>query len=187
MEITRTFYATERDAWRAWLAEHHRTEKEIWLVYPRKHSGKPRIPYNDAVEEALCFGWIDSTQKTLDDDHTAQRYTPRRPGIPYSQPNQERLRKMIAQGKVLAEVRESIGGLLEEPFQIAPDIRRALQASAGAWENLQRWSASYLRIRVAFVEHARDDPAEFQKRLRNLVDKSRQGKQFGFGIESFYA
>ncbi|HEX6370215.1 MAG TPA: YdeI/OmpD-associated family protein [Longimicrobium sp.] len=186
MEITRTFHAADRDAWRAWLAEHHRTEKEIWLVYPRKHSGKPRIPYNDAVEEALCFGWIDSTQKTLDEDHTAQRYSPRRPGIPYSQPNQERLRKMIAQGKVLPEVVESIGDLLERPFVIPPDILQALQADEQAWSQLRRWSESYLRIRVAFVDYARDDPAEFQKRLANLIDKSRRGKQYGFGIESYY-
>ena len=186
MEITRTLYATDRQAWRAWLAENHRTEKEIWLVYPRKATGKPRIPYNDAVEEALCFGWIDSTQKTLDDDHTAQRYSPRRPRIPYSQPNQERMRRMIAQGKVLDEVRESIGDLLERPFVIPPDILQALRANGKAWQNLQRWSDSYLRIRVAFVDDARDDPAEFEKRLRNLIDKSAKGKQYGFGIESYY-
>ena len=186
MEITRTLYAADRDAWRAWLAENYRTEKEIWLVYPRKHTGRPRIPYADAVEEALCFGWIDSTQKTLDDDHTAQRYTPRRPGVAYSQTNQERLRRMIAQGKVLPEVRESLGDLLDRPFQVPPDILAALQADEQAWAHLQRWPEAYLRIRVAFVDYARDDPEEFRKRLRNLIAKSRQGKQYGFGIEAFY-
>lgn len=186
MQITRTFHAADREAWRAWLAEHYRTEKEIWLVYPRKATGKPRIPYGHAVEEALCFGWIDSTQKTLDDDHTAQRFTPRRPGTAYSQTNQERLRRLIAQGKVLPEVRESLGDLLDQPFHIAPDIQRALQADEQAWSWLRRWPAAYLRIRVAFVEAARDDPTEFNKRLRHLIDKSRQGKQYGFGIEAFY-
>jgi hypothetical protein len=186
MEITETLYATDRDAWRAWLAQHHRTAKEIWLVYPRKHTGRPRIPYADAVEEALCFGWIDSTQKTLDDDHTAQRYTPRRPGIAYSQTNQERLRRVIAQGKVLGEVRESLGDLLDQPFRVPPDILRALQADDQAWSHLRRWPEPYLRIRVAFVNAARDDPAEFDKRLRHLLEKSRQGKQYGYGIEAFY-
>lgn len=186
MEITRTLYATTRDEWRAWLAEHYRTEKEIWLVYPQKRSGKPRIPYADAVEEALCFGWIDSTQKGLDDEHTAQRYTPRRRGIPYSQTNQERLRRMISQGKVLPEVLESIGDLLDEPFQVPADIRQALQENEPAWSNLQGWPAPYLRIRVAHVDYARDDPDEFQKRLRNLIEKSSKGKQYGFGIEAFY-
>lgn len=186
MEITRTLYAADREAWRAWLAENYRTEKEVWLVYPRKATGRPRIPYNDAVEEALCFGWIDSTQKTLDEDHTAQRYTPRRPGVPYSQPNQERLRRMIAQGKVLPEVRESIGDLLDQPFHTPPDILDALRSNPRAWENWRRWPEPYQRIRVAYVEDKRDDPEEFQKRLRNLIDKSERGKQFGFGIESYY-
>ena len=186
MEITQTFYATDRDAWRAWLQENYRSEKEVWLVYPRKETGRPRIPYGDAVEEALCFGWIDSTQKRLDDEHTAQRFSPRRPGVAYSQPNQERLRRLVAQGKVLPEVRESLGDLLDQPFQIAPDILRALKSNKAAWENLQCWPESYLRIRVAFVESKRDDPAEFDKRLRNLVEKSEKGKQFGYGVEAFY-
>jgi uncharacterized protein YdeI (YjbR/CyaY-like superfamily) len=186
MEITRTCRAADREAWRAWLEKNHQTEKDVWLVYPRKHSGKPRIPYNDAVEEALCFGWIDSTQKTLDGDHTAQRYSPRRPGIPFSQPNKERLRRMLAQGKVLDSVRDGLGDVLDQPFEIPADILAALQANEQAWSNLQGWSDSYLRIRVAFIEHRRDEPAEFAKRLRHFIEKSAQGKQYGFGIESYY-
>jgi uncharacterized protein YdeI (YjbR/CyaY-like superfamily) len=58
MKLGRTLYLTNRKAWRAWLAKNHAREKEIWLIYYKKHSGKPRIPYNDAVEEALCYGWI---------------------------------------------------------------------------------------------------------------------------------
>ncbi|HEU0299858.1 MAG TPA: YdeI/OmpD-associated family protein [Longimicrobium sp.] len=186
MEITQTLYAADREDWRAWLAEHHRTEKEIWLVYPRKHTGKPRIPYNDAVEEALCFGWIDSTQKTLDEDHTAQRYTPRRPGVPYSQPNRERLRRMIAQGKVLDEVRESVREMLDEPFAIPPDLLRALRENPRAWENFQRFPEPYQRIRIAFLDTSRDRPEEFEKRLRHFIRMTEQDKRYGFGIESFY-
>jgi uncharacterized protein YdeI (YjbR/CyaY-like superfamily) len=66
MDITKTLHVTDRKAWQAWLKKHHRTEKEIWLVYYRKETGRPRIAYNDAVEEALCFGWIDSIVKSLD-------------------------------------------------------------------------------------------------------------------------
>lgn len=62
MEIGTTLYVKDRRQWRAWLAKHHRTAPEIWLIYCKKHSGRPRIPYSDAVEEALCYGWIDSTQ-----------------------------------------------------------------------------------------------------------------------------
>ena len=72
------FYAKDRRAWRAWLAKHHRAKTEVWLVYYRKDSGKPRIPYNDAVEEALCYGWIDSTLMKVDRERFAQRFSPRK-------------------------------------------------------------------------------------------------------------
>jgi uncharacterized protein YdeI (YjbR/CyaY-like superfamily) len=71
MNVTRTRYVTDRKKWRAWLRKHYREEKDIWLVYYRKETGRPRIEYNDAVEEALCFGWIDSTVKKLDDERFA--------------------------------------------------------------------------------------------------------------------
>jgi uncharacterized protein YdeI (YjbR/CyaY-like superfamily) len=187
MEITQTLYVDNRDAWRAWLAEHYRTAKEIWLVYPRKATGRPRIAYNDAVEEALCFGWIDSTQKTLDDDHTAQRFTPRRAGSGYSQPNKERLARLLAQGKVAADVRAKLPDVSVDGFQAPPDILAALQANPRAWENFQRYSPSYQRIRIAFVEDARERrPEDFRKRLENLVRMSEKDRQYGVNLESYY-
>lgn len=186
MEITRALRIHDRDAWRAWLAEHHATEPEAWLVYPRKATGKPRIAYNDAVEEALCFGWIDSTVKTLDANHTAQRFSPRRARSGFSQPNKERLRRLIAQGKVADHVLAKLADVPLDDFAMPPDIEAALRANPAAWENLRRWPDAYLRIRVAFVDDARDRPVELEKRLQNLIRKSQQGKQFGFGIESFY-
>src|SRR2546427_9982149 len=72
MNVGKTFYAKTRREWRAWLSKHHRTAPEIWLIYYKKQSGKPRIPYNHAVEEALCYGWIDSLLKPIDADRYAQ-------------------------------------------------------------------------------------------------------------------
>lgn len=86
----KTFYTSEREIWREWLAENFETESEIWLVFPMKESGDKSLLYNDAVEEALCFGWIDSTIKHIDPTHRAQRFTPRKKGSPYSRPNIER-------------------------------------------------------------------------------------------------
>jgi len=186
VEITRTLHVSEREAWRAWLEEHHRTEPDVWLVYPRKRTGEPRIAYNDAVEEALCFGWIDSTLKTLDADRLAQRFSPRRPGSAYSQPNRERLRRMIAQGRVAPEVLAKVAGLDLESFEFPPDIVRALQASPEAWRNFQGFSGPYRRIRVAFVDDARKRPEEFEKRLRHLVRMTEKGRRFGHNIESYY-
>ena len=89
MEITKAVYFDSREDWREWLLENFKSEKEIWLIYPNKSTGKPCILYNDAVEEALCFGWIDSTMKKYDETHAAQRFTPRNPKSTYSQPNKE--------------------------------------------------------------------------------------------------
>lgn len=179
-------YLVNREEWRGWLEQNHDSAAEIWLVYPRKNSGLPRIPYNDAVEVALCFGWIDSITKGIDDARYCQRFTPRRSGSEYSQTNKERLRRLIQKGEVMESVLNSIGDLLEEPFQFPADIEAPLRASARAWHNFQRYSESYQRIRIAYVDSARKRPAEFEKRLRNLIKKTEQDKQFGYGIEAYY-
>jgi uncharacterized protein YdeI (YjbR/CyaY-like superfamily) len=187
MEITKTLYITDRKAWRAWLKKNYQTEKEIWLVYPKKATGEPRIAYNDAVEEALCFGWIDSLVKKLDDGHTVQRFSPRKPNAGYSQANIERLRALAAQKKVIKEVAETLGDILNEEFVIPPGILKAIKANRRAWENFQKFSDPYKRIRIAFIDGARNRPAEFQKRLRYFIEMTEKNKMFGFGgIEKHY-
>ncbi len=181
MEITKTLYVTDRKDWREWLRKNYKTEKEIWLVYFKKDTGKPRIAYNDAVEEALCFGWIDSTVKSLDEQRTAQRFTPRKPASNYSPANLERLRKLIKQRKAIKEVRESVGGLLKEGVEIPGDILRAIRENRQAWANFQKFSDAYKRIRIGFIEGARDRPMEFEKRLRYFIKMTEKNKQYGFG------
>ena len=186
MKITQTLYAPDRKAWRDWLKEHYQCEKEVWLVYYRKQAGKPRISYNDAVEEALCFGWIDSIVKNLDEERIAQRFSPRKPGSGYSQTNKERLRWLIAQGQIMPEVLANLGDISTKGVEIPADILQALQANEQAWQNFQRFSGSYQRIRVAYVDTARERPAEFEKRLEHLVRMTEQNKQFGRDIEKYY-
>ena len=187
MDITQTLYITDRKDWRRWLKEHYKTETEIWLVYPRKATGQPRIEYNDAVEEALCFGWIDSTAKKLDEKHTAQRFSPRRPKAKYSQANIERLRYLVAKKKVVKEVMETLGEVLNEEFVIPNDILKAIKANEKAWKHFQAFSDPYVRIRVAFIDGARKRPEEFKKRLRHFIEMTEQNKMFGFGgIEKHY-
>jgi uncharacterized protein YdeI (YjbR/CyaY-like superfamily) len=187
MEITKTLYVTDRKPWRAWLKKNYKTEPEIWLVFPKKATGKPRIEYNDAVEEALCFGWIDSIMKKLDDDHSAQRFSPRKAKTNYSQPNIERLRALVAQKKVIKEVANTLTDVLNAEFVIAPDILKAIKTNKEAWKNFQKFSDPYVRIRVAFIETARKRPEEFQKRLRHFIEMTEKNKMFGFGgIEKHY-
>ncbi len=186
MDITETLYVSTREAWRDWLAAHHEDALDIWLVSYKKHTGRPSVPYNDAVEEALCFGWIDSIRKGIDEDRYAQRYTPRREGSGYSQLNKERLARLIEQGQVIPSVLEVLDGVRAEDFEYPEDIIAALQANGEAWAFFQTTSPSYQRIRAAYIDTARTRPDEFAKRLSNLVAMSEKGKQFGYGIEDFY-
>jgi uncharacterized protein YdeI (YjbR/CyaY-like superfamily) len=187
MNIGKTLYVINRQTWRAWLAENYDKEKEIWFIYPKKASGKPRILYNDAVEEALCFGWIDSTAKRIDDDSYAQRFSPRNPKSPYSEANKARLRKLVKEGLVIPSVKAAIHDIIYEKFVVPSDILDAIKANKVAWENFQKFSLQYQRIRVAYVEGARDRPDEFKKRLNNLLKLTEKNKQFGFGgIQKHY-
>ena len=180
-------YVANRDEWHSWLEKHYRVEKEVWLIYYKKHSGKPRIPYNDAVEEALCFGWIDSIVKSVDEDRYAQRFSVRNPKTPYSQANKERLRNLVKQGKVVEEVLATVGELTEEQFEIPPDIAESIRANDQAWKNFQELSEPYIRIRIAFIDAARKRPQEFKKRLRHFIEMTEKNKRFGFGgIEKYY-
>ena len=98
MEITgKKFYAKDRKAWRKWLQQHHLTEPGVWLIYYKKNSRKTRVSYADAVEEALCFGWIDSIVKPIDEEKYAQKFTPRKIKSVWSALNKQRVEKLIEQ------------------------------------------------------------------------------------------
>ncbi|MCU0653022.1 MAG: YdeI/OmpD-associated family protein [Candidatus Pacebacteria bacterium] len=187
MKIGEILNITNREDWRKWLEKNHDKEKEVWLVYHNKKSGRGRIGYNEAVEEALAFGWIDSTVKKLDENSTAQRFTPRNPKSGYSQANIERLRWLVKEGRVIFSVRATVAPILAKEFVFPPDIMERIKANKAAWENFQKYSPVYRRIRIGYVEGARSRPEEFKKRLENLIKKSAANKQFGFGgIEKYY-
>jgi uncharacterized protein YdeI (YjbR/CyaY-like superfamily) len=92
------FYAEDRAAWRAWLEGHHQTARGVWLVYYKKESGRPRIAYDEAVEEALCFGWVDSRPNKLDDERYMQLFSPRKAGSPWSRLNKQRVQALTEAG-----------------------------------------------------------------------------------------
>lgn len=186
MEITQTLYVTNRDDWRAWLEKNFQSAKEIWLVYYRKETEKPRIPYNDAVEEALCFGWIDSVNKKLDEERNVQRFSPRRPQSEYSQTNKERLKRLIKQGKLIPAVQDSLEDIDLDEFEYPVDIMSAIRENVCAWKNYQQYSGAYQRIRIAYIDNGRKRPGEFEKRLKHFIRKTEQDKQYGFGIEDYY-
>ncbi len=188
MQTAPVLYLSTREEWRQWLEENFQKEQEAWLVYPKKSSGKSRILYNDAVEEALCFGWIDSIVKTLDKDHLKQKFTPRHPKSTFSQPNRERLRWLITANKIHPSVRNNAEAIISEVFHFPDDILEAIRTDSNAWEHYQKFTEAYQRIRIAYIDSARHRPEEFTKRLSHFIEKTRNNKLIkGFGgIEKYY-
>ena len=157
MKISKTLYVTSRDDWRTWLEKNHETEKEVWLIYYKKHTNQPRIPYDDAVEEALCFGWIDSIVQKIDDERYAQKFTPRRSGSKWSELNKRRVRKLLKEGKMnragLAKIGEGVLAAEEgaksarktKELVITSYLSEALRGNKKAWENFNDLAPSYRR------------------------------------------
>ena len=187
MEIGTTLYAKDRRQWRSWLARHHRTAPEIWLIYYKKHSGKPRIPYSDAVEEALCYGWIDSIVKPVDEDRWAQRFSPRRPSSRLSAMNRERVRRLIAARRMTKAGLERIAHVFDHTrdtkrrvkWQIPPDILTVLKRDRTTRKHFQAFPESYKRIRIGWIEAARRRPEILRQRLRHFLKMTAQNKRFG--------
>jgi uncharacterized protein YdeI (YjbR/CyaY-like superfamily) len=187
MEIGRTLRARNRAAWRAWLAKHHATAREVWLVAYTKASGKPFVAYNDAVEEALCFGWIDSIVKKLDGDARAQRYSPRRKGSVLSAMNRERIVRLMEQGLMtpagLAAVKDQFDpktiAKADAKFRVPADILRELKSDPETWRNFQAFPESYKRIRVGWIDGSRNSEEFFRRRLNYFLKMTKANKRFG--------
>lgn len=177
MIITTTIDPKTRRGWRAWLEANHATEKEIWLILRRGERGS--ITYLDAVEEGLCFGWVDSTAKRHE-DATAQRFSPRRPRSNWTELNKERARRLIRAGKMTDAGRRTLPDLSDEAVRVPADIRALLEATPGAWDSFQSFPALYQRVRLSYIEQVRKrDPKEWEKRLLNFVAKTAKNQMVG--------
>jgi len=167
MDIRQPLYVTSREEWRVWLTKHYRSETEVWLIFYKKHTGRPRISYDHAVEEALCFGWIDSIVKRIDDEKFAQKFTPRRDGSRWSALNKRRLHKLIREGRMteagLARVNPVT--LSEEPhatpsaagMDIPRAVKQALMAHPKAWRNFRSLTPSRRRAYIRLIMDATNE------------------------------
>ena len=184
MELGKTLYVTNRKQWRSWLVKNHNKEKEIWLVYYRKSSGKKRIPYNDAVEEELCYGWIDGIVKGIDEERFAQRFTPRRSNSVLSQLNKERIHRLIEEKKMTVKGLNAVKHVFDSSSKyskciIKDDILRLLKEDKKTWENFRKFPESYKRIRIEWIEGARTRPELFKKRLDYFLKMTAKNKRYG--------
>lgn len=186
----KTLYLTDRPAWRAWLAEHYNQESEIWLVYYKTHTGQPSILYEDAVEEALCFGWIDSLIKKLDDERYARKFTPRNPGSNWSVPNKRRVLKVIREGRMTSIGMAKVDFPLDEPITDRPKppadaetgldkpLVELLKSNPLAWENFNQLAPSQRRNYIGWIMSAKRDETRV-RRMRQAIERLKRGQALG--------
>ncbi len=180
MQVTNLLSAASREEFRAWLATHHQSEKECWVQVKR---GRPvdngTFWYIDAVEEALCFGWIDSTTKTIDGVQT-QRFCPRRKGSNWTELNLARCRRMEHLGLMTDAGRAVYPDRFPGGYPEDNDVLAALQADPVVWANYLLLPDLYRRVRldtIIFNKHRR--PELYRARLQKFIDNTRQGILYG--------
>ena len=187
MELRTTLYVTTREEWRAWLAKHGESETEVWLIFYKKRSGRPRIAYDHAVEEALCFGWIDSIVKRLDDERFAQKFSPRRDGSRWSALNLQRVRKLVAEGRMTDAGLAKVGRVIREKPRARPGaedttipraVKQALMANATAWKNFQSLTASRRSAYIRLILDAKKAETR-ERRVREAIALLEQNKKLG--------
>jgi len=186
----KTLYFSNRDDWRFWLEDNYLSKSEVWLLYYKKHTAKPRIPYDDAVEEAICFGWIDSIVKSIDETSYCQRFTPRRKKSKWSELNIARAKKMISQGRMTEKGLEKYRETEKDPsliivqdktiqaYLLPDDIEKALKKDRKAWKFFNSSTESYRRMCVSWIIAAKRNETR-QRRIEELVEKSSFQQKIG--------
>jgi uncharacterized protein YdeI (YjbR/CyaY-like superfamily) len=167
--------ASTRARWRAWLKRNHARKNEAWLVYAKAHTGKPRVAYADAVEEALCYGLIDGIARRLDENRFIQRFTPRKDTGNWSHRNLARFDRLVAEGRMTA------AGLAKRPKDVKPPapryesgdrvplfITKALSRHPAARKNFLALAPSYQRNYVRWIIEAKR-AATRDKRLKEAI------------------
>lgn len=178
-----------RDEWRSWLEQNHDKSDGIWVIYYKKHTGKESLSYNEGVEEALCFGWIDSQIKSIDSQMYMQKYTPRRKGSVWSETNRKRVQKMTEAGKMkqaglkMVEIAKN-NGQWDKAYGKTPDsempgdLKNALEENPKAMENFYKFAPSHQRMYIHWLNSAQREETRF-KRIDKIVKLAEQGKKPG--------
>jgi uncharacterized protein YdeI (YjbR/CyaY-like superfamily) len=189
MEQLPEIYISKRGDWRDWLAENHSVSPGAWLVYYKKHTGIERIAYDDAVEEALCFGWIDSTVRRLDDQRFCQKFVPRRKRSSWSAHNRVRAEKLMADGtmtpagmgkieaaRTSGEWDKALKERVDRPMP--PELKKALADDAKAAAEYRRLTPTQAKYFKNWVGEAKK-PETRERRAAKAVAMMREGKKPG--------
>ncbi len=181
-------HVLDRAEWRAWLEQHHATSTGCWLVGATKASGLPAIPYEDSIEEALCFGWIDSHIRKYDGDRSILLHTPRKPRSVWSRPNKERVERLIAAGRMepagLAAIESAKANGMwtvldsAEAGEVPDDLAAALQAEPGARAAFDGFAPSARKAILGWIAMAKR-PETRARRIQESARLAAQGRQPG--------
>ena len=177
MDMRNDLGTVSRTELREWLSAHHDTEAECWVIVQKGKPCPEGLWYVDAVEEALCFGWIDSTLKKHTSGETAQKLMPRGKRSHWTELNKERCRRLERLG-LMTEAGRRVMPDLEAPFVISPDILAALQSEEIVWRNFCAFPELYQRIRIDNIQGYRDE-AQAARRMRKLIETARAGVLYG--------
>jgi len=178
-----TICPVDRKEWRKWLKTNHLSEKEIWMIYFKKHTGKDSIPYEDAVEESLCFGWIDSIVKKIDDERYMQKYTPRSKTSQWSFINKKRAQKMIKKGKMTKYGFEKINnakkkGHWESDSKAIKEILEAIEKDPKAFKKFNSLPPSQQKQHLGWAASAKKQETR-KKRTQEVISKLANGQTIG--------
>ncbi len=173
------------EAFRAWLAQHHDSATELWVGFHKKASGSAGIVWAQAVDEALCYGWIDGLTRRIDDRSYKIRFTPRQARSTWSVVNLTRVPELIAEGRMReaglqayerrTDARSAIYAYEQDEVAFDPAMREVFQANAPAWAFFESAPAGYRRAATWWVISAKREETR-QRRLRTLIDDSAQGR-----------
>jgi uncharacterized protein YdeI (YjbR/CyaY-like superfamily) len=170
--------------WRAWLAKHHDSESEVWLVFRKRHTGQKSIAYEDAVDEALCFGWIDSLIKRLDDERYARKFTPRNPDSRWSTANRKRYERLRSSGRLmpsglkLGPTGRSGDAPRPSVTRVPQYIQQALKSHPAAGKYFESLAPSYRRMYIAWIDSAKQQETKL-RRLQEAIGLLEAGKKLG--------
>ncbi|MBW4417829.1 MAG: YdeI/OmpD-associated family protein [Myxacorys californica WJT36-NPBG1] len=180
-----TIYASDRTAWREWLEKNHAISSGIWLVYYKVKSGKPSVRYSEAVKEALCFGWIDSKVKSLNEDCYMQIFTPRKPKSVWSKLNKQYVEELISQGlmtevglqKINAAKQDGSWTTLDqiEALIVPVDLKQALEANEAAKRNFEAFSNSIKKNILIWIASAKRSETRL-KRIEQTISSVAQNQ-----------
>ena len=179
-----TVFAKDRAEWRRWLAKNSTRCDEIWLAFYKKAAGKPSVSYDHAVEEALCFGWIDGKKKKLDQECYAFRFTPRKAKSPWSPSNLRRVERLIVDGKMLAaglKAYNSAGrrDVPPMPTELPKGLEENFRKHRAAWANYEKFPPGYRRMTAGWVASAKKHETQI-RRLEKLIEFSARNERIEF-------